>query len=543
MAMVIFSIYYVLDVSINDPEINDLSLLEAERKDVSDQFRRFGNSWLKKNDGGIWEMYLEGDPFERGVAHGKLAEELVQVQEDYFIAEIKKLIPSEGYLNFIKYFVAWMNRDIDEYIDPEFQQEIFGVSRAASSDYDFIAPAFDRMMNYHGAHDIGHALANMNLVGCTSFSTWTENPKDSALLIARNFDFYFGEDFSKEKIVCFVNPDEGHKFMMITWGGFIGAVSGMNEKGVTVTLNAAASAPPTKGKTPISLVSRKILQYAANITEAKEIAEEYETYVSESLMIGSAEDYSTALLEKSPEETILFESSSNLMICSNHFQSAHFANSTLTIENKENSDSPYRYARMQQLLQQSDSMTVENAIEILRNRNGVDDKLLGYGNQNAINQLIAHHGIVFQPMKQQFWISTYPYQIGEFYTYRLNFIFNRGSNFGGKSPVNDTSQTIPPDPFLNSPEFQTFQQFKQFRQKIKLAIEDDEVNFTDENIDVFIATNPEYYHTYQLVGDFLKARNRCPEAIEFYQQALTKEIATIPEEQKIKAQIEACSKN
>ena len=60
--------------------------------------------------------------------------------------------------------------------------------------------------------------------------------------------------------------------MTVTWGGFIGAVSGMNEKGITVTINAAKSDLPTGSATPVSLVTREILQYAKNINEAIAIA-------------------------------------------------------------------------------------------------------------------------------------------------------------------------------------------------------------------------------------------------------------------------------
>ena len=86
------------------------------------------------------------------------------------------------------------------------------------------------------------------------------------MIIGRNFDFYVGDKFAEDKIVAFFNPAKGYKFMTVTWGGFIGAVSGMNEKGITVTINAAKSSLPTGSATPVSLVTREILQYAKNIT-------------------------------------------------------------------------------------------------------------------------------------------------------------------------------------------------------------------------------------------------------------------------------------
>ena len=156
------------------------------------------------------------------------------------------MIPSTFYQHFLKYVIGWFNRNLDKNVSEEYKEEIYGVSESASDNYDYIGSKYQRILNYHAAHDIGHALQNMALVGCTSFGTWNDKSEDSTMIIGRNFDFYVGDKFAEDKIVAFYNPSKGYKFMTVTWGGFIGAVSGMNEKGVTVTINAAKTDIPSR---------------------------------------------------------------------------------------------------------------------------------------------------------------------------------------------------------------------------------------------------------------------------------------------------------
>ena len=388
----------------------------------------YEQNWFRKSESGLYELYVEGDAVQRGLAMGALTQSLAHYQEKVFTDQINQMVPSAFYRKVLMYFIGWFNRDLDKHVAEEYQQEIYGIAQFASPDFDSIAPAYQRILNYHAAHDIGHALQNMSLVGCTSFATWGNSSQDSSLIIGRNFDFYVGDDFAKNKIVAFVKPDKGHKFMMLTFGGMVGVLSGMNEAGLTVTINAAKSEIPSAAATPVSLVAREILQYAATIEEAYAIASKRELFVAESFLIGSANDNRAALIEKSNTETALYQVEGTQLISTNHFQSDQLGNTELNQTHKQQSASVYRYERVAQLLEEQGKNTIEKTAALLRNQQGLGGKDIGMGNEKLINQLIAHHGIIFQPEKRLVWISTTPWQLGKFVCYDLNKVFQLNLN-------------------------------------------------------------------------------------------------------------------
>ncbi|MEX0274477.1 MAG: C45 family autoproteolytic acyltransferase/hydrolase, partial [Flavobacteriaceae bacterium] len=289
--------------------------------------------FLTKNPYGLWEMYLKGNPSQLGHAHGSLARDLFHQQEDALLQKVGQMVPKKRKQWLLRQFLAWFNRKLPEHVTQEYKEEIYALSRHASEKYNYIAPPYQRILYLHGAHDIGHALQDLALVGCSSFAVWGDKTQDGQLLLGRNFDFYAGDDFAKEKIVAFVEPDMGHKFMSVTWGGMIGVVSGMNDQGITVTINAGKSRFPLVAKTPISLVTREILQYAATIEEAIAIAQKREVFVSESILVGSAKDRNAIIIEMAPNNfgTYSVENSSQL-VCANHFQSSAYESDTFNHE-------------------------------------------------------------------------------------------------------------------------------------------------------------------------------------------------------------------
>lgn len=491
---------------------------------------RFNNSWFRKSESGLYELYVEGSPYERGIAIGRLSKDLIQYQEEVFNNQIHQLVPSDTWLSVLKYFVGWFNRDLDDHVPEEYRQEIYGVSQVASHSFDDIAPPYQRILNYHAAHDIGHALQNMSLVGCTAFATWDSSSEDSTLIIGRNFDFYVGDDFARNKIVAFYAPEKGHRFMMITFGGMTGVLSGMNEQGLTVTLNAAKSEIPTASATPVSLVAREILQYASTIQEAYDIAAKRKTFVAEAFMIGSAKDGRAAIIEKSPEAIDLYESPTHRIIGTNHFQSETLGNTQLNRDHMSTSASPYRYERVEELLDSAGKNSVKTTAAILRNRSGLNNSDIGLGNEKAINQLIAHHGIIFQPEKRLVWISTAPWQLGKFVCYDLNKVFDL--NPVKNTEIYDASLTIPADSFLLTKQYHDAVKFNRYRFPFQ-----DRTGLIPDSL---VAWNPDSYLAYMLAGDYYLSRKEFANAKVMYEKGLACEVATVQERKHMEENLGKC---
>lgn len=496
------------------------------------KYRQWGNNYLRQSETGLWELKVSGNDYERGIAIGKMSEDLLYYQEKVFVNEIREIVPSDNYLRFLGGFTIIFNRNLGKNVPEEYRREIYGISQYCSDEFNFISTPYERQLNYHAAHDLGHAMQEYMLVGCSSFAAWGDNSADSTLILGRNFDFYIGDDFAKNKQIQFYAPNKGYKFVSVAWPAMTGVLSGMNEAGLTVTLNAAKSTLPTSATTPISVLAREILQYASTIEEAYKIAQKKETFVAESILIGSAKDKKAAIIEKSPLDIALFygEPNSQQIICTNHYQSDHFANDKRNIENIQTSDSKYRYNRLTELLAENTPIDELKAASILRNRMGQKNKEIGLTNEMAINQFIAHHSVIFKPEKGIMWVSTSPWQAGKYVAYDLNKIFNDSIDF--RNEIYSTEYTIPQDTLLQSKIFKDLINYKRLTRYIRKKTKDKEVIPIDSLIK-YELSNPEFYYTYEMIGDYYKSVGNQEQAKNYWEKAIIKDIPKLAEKEEI----------
>jgi hypothetical protein len=509
------------------PEVQQYALEIPKVQKINDSTFSFNQNYLTKNNQQIWELYVKGNPLQLGYNYGALTQNLMQKQEEIFFSKVETFVPSKFKQNLLRGFLKWYNRKMYLNIRDDFQAELYGLSQYSSDHYNFIAPKFQRNMYLHGAHDIGHAMQDLMVVGCTSLAVWNENTEDGDLLLGRNFDFYVGDEFAENKVVEFIEPDEGIPYMSVSWPGMIGVVSGMNKEGISVTINAGKSRIPMAAKTPVSLVTREILQFAKTIDDAIAIARKRKVFVSESILVGSANDKKAVIIEVSPKNFGVYDAAnSSKVLCTNHFQSEAYKNDKKNQKHILESHSEYRYEKLQELLQENPKLNPEKMASILRDQSGLKGERIGFGNEKAINQLLAHHAVIFSPEKRLVWVSANPYQLGEFVCYDLNKIFSAERLKTGEFATSGLN--ISKDPFVDSQEFKNYEEFK----KLSPQFDEEEV-LSEEFIKHYQALNPDFWLVYYQAGKYYFKHKAFSKARIEFEQALKKEITTAPDRENV----------
>ncbi|MCO5268652.1 MAG: C45 family peptidase [Brumimicrobium sp.] len=513
---------------------------KPEIQKVHDSLFTYHSNYLLKNRFQQWELYLEGDAMERGIIGGALMDSLMRYQEDAFVEKIDDLVPNKKKQMRLLKFLGWYNRKIYKYFPNEYQVELYGLAKYMTSEYNYIGPAYLRNLYYHGAHDIGHALVDFSMVQCTSAGLWGSRSADGELILGRNLDFYLSDRFAENKVVLFVNPKEGIPFVSVTWPGMMGVVSGMNYEGLTITMNAGKSKIPWTAKEPISILARNILEHASTTEEAIAIAQKSEVFVSEALMVSSAKDNKVVIIEVSPKNFGVYEVSGEEIICSNHFQSDSYRKDKRNKKRIETYHSMYRYERMQELLDENSPITPTKMAAILRDKDGLGGKKIGYGNEKAINQLICHHGVVFKPEKKQIWISTSPYNLGAFTAYDLNEIFgNKNTDY--KSHHID-SLTIPTDSFLYSSEYANYEKYRTLDKEISRWLKDKEAVINTDMLEEYRQLNPDFWYVHYNAGVLYYRMEKYEKARDAFKIASDLEITTTQDKEEVMKMLKKATK-
>jgi hypothetical protein len=504
----------------------DVSIMQA-KIEQRDGKTWLGQSWVSQREG-LMVIRVKGSSFDQGYASGKLLQKQMETLEDEFLAMIHGYVPQEWKIKILKGYVMFRNRDLSSHVSEDFRSQIHGIILGCKDPHPELGDYYNRMLNYHAAHDISYMMIDNPLIskaGCTAFGAWGGATENGHLITGRNFDWEAAEVFSRERIVILCEPDKGIPFISVSWASMAGVVSGLNRSGVSVTINGAPSSLPGKTATPVATVARELLQNAHNLTEALDFLRKSRVFVSTLWLVGSKADGKFVVVEKTPEAMNVREATGNSIVSANHFQTEKLKDDKRNLRYIEEATSVPRYDRMSELLQTNrGTINVARAAEMLRDRNLTGGKFVGTGPRATLNALIATHSTVMDLTDGIFWVASPPNQLGKFVAFDVN-------DFDRELPT----LTVADDPMLASGEFEKAKQAQKSLAEASRALKNDDAPTALTNAEQAELTNPGFYQNAALRGRALLKLNRNVEAATAFETALARQPAFLSEKQELES--------
>ncbi|MFM2092123.1 MAG: hypothetical protein RLZZ127_2612 [Planctomycetota bacterium] len=373
--------------------------------------------------GALTWVDLRGSPEDIGAAQGALLQDRIGDLEQDMVATLVERVPGFPARHLLLGAVGLANRTLPDWFTAEELRELHAATASGDPALDrmrHLGPPFQRAVHYHALHDVSQYLIDNPLVrpiqvGCSAFAA---AGADGGVVAGRIFDFEGGPRFDLDKVVYTVHPERGHAFIHVAWPGMTGVVTGMNDAGLWVSLNAAASAGGGVVGRPIVMAAREILQHAGSIAEAEAVLARSRVFVSSALLIASGRERRAVVAEIGPGGLALRPWHDGRISATNHFQDPRWAMDPRNRERMAQGTTQARLARLEELIA-SGPMDATRAVAVLRDRRGPGGRDLGFAHRSTINAWIAAHLAVADLERGILWVSEPRHGLGAMRAFTL----------------------------------------------------------------------------------------------------------------------------
>jgi len=378
---------------------------------------RIGPCWWTRHRG-QHVIYLDGDPFTQGYCNSRLLGAVMDRQEQALLDALEQWFPFGPLRHAVIRGLMLAYRDVPSHFTDAEKLEILGLATGRPDRFRRLGPPYGRILSYHAIHDISQSLIDNPLVACSAFAASHARTRDGHTLLARNFDFEGGAVFDEDKVVAFIRPQIGIPFVSVAWAGVVGAVSGMNERGVGIVLNAAASDAQDRSGRPSMLVVRDVLLGAESLEQAIDIVRRSDVMIADLLTVADGKTGELAVIEVTPAR-VLVRRATDRIVATNHLQHPDAKHDRTNAERMRDGTTVSRMSRLAELVEAAAPLDPSGAVAILRDRRGPGGAPRAPGHRGTIDALIATHGVVFDLTARRLWVSSAPHTLGPFVEYDL----------------------------------------------------------------------------------------------------------------------------
>ncbi len=227
------------------------ALAALPRVGTAQTIARCGKGWLELVDG-YPVLHLKGTPYEMGYQHGALYKDHIRENMDNLLVKRGDQTVPVGILKIKPRAVIDLITAVQQkFVPQKFYDELRGLAAGAELKYaDAVAGNFIP-----------------ELFHCSGFAIMNSATKDGTLYHGRVLDYAIDWELQDHAVVIVAEPDGGIPFVNVTYAGFIGSVTGMNAKSVSIGEMGGRGLGHWAG-VPMALLVRDVLERGNDLDEA-----------------------------------------------------------------------------------------------------------------------------------------------------------------------------------------------------------------------------------------------------------------------------------
>jgi isopenicillin-N N-acyltransferase like protein len=356
----------------------------------------------------VWFIWLAGAPEVRGADMQRLVGTSMKKIDATMHATFAEVVPSAALRYLIEVAGRLFGRHLGEDIPEDIQREIVGQMHAYDDAFDDGGGKFARFMAYLALHDLAQTIEHSPLIACSGFAVTGSESASGGTIVGRNFDFEGGRIFDEEKAITVVTPEKGLRFASVAWPGMNGVVTGVNERRVWVSVNAARSDHELARGIPVSLAIRRVLEEAQDAEQAVTMISHMQTRVADLYLV--ADKTRAFIVEKTPLKSVVRGLRDEKLIVTNHFTDPELRAEKRNLKLETATTSIQRNLRLEQLVMgEKKARTPADAQTILRDRGTPFGGQYPYGDRRALDGYIATHGAFADFGKDVLYVSRSPH--------------------------------------------------------------------------------------------------------------------------------------
>jgi isopenicillin-N N-acyltransferase-like protein len=241
---------------LNHPKVRSILSEPQPERTVS---RRGQVQFIGEQDDRITVLYVGGTPYEMGYEHGRLLGREVKATIRDVMKGARKFLPKplrQSMLLGREDDYAIINELLDRawarmapYTPPEDLEEMRGLADGSGIPLQVI----QRM----------HAIPDLGETSCSALVAKGAATRDGHVYQLRILDYGANFNLQRRPLITVYRPNGANAFVNIGWIGFVGVVSGVNEKGVALSEMGFGDPPgETLAGMPMPFLLKQVLRYA-----------------------------------------------------------------------------------------------------------------------------------------------------------------------------------------------------------------------------------------------------------------------------------------